>query len=393
MANPTPPTVLLLLLYFSCISTAQQSCSGDSFSQNRFFSLCNSLPQLSANLHWTYHPSNATVDVAYRAAQASNGWIAWALNPSGTGMDGAQTIFAFHDSNNVMTTVTYPITFSNTTVKNSSLSFKVYNMDAEFSSNSMTIYATIELPGNKTRVNHVWQASTSFSNGMPNGHATTGPNVQSTATLDLLSGESSSAGNSRLHRKNRHGVLNAVSWGVLMPIGAIIARYMRVFKSADPAWFYLHVACQCSAYIVGVAGWGTGLKLGSDSKGVTYHSHRNIGITLFTLATLQVFALLLRPQKDHKFRFYWNIYHHIIGYTVIVLSVVNIFKGFDILDPDNKWKHAYIGIIATLGGIAVLLEVVTWGIVLKRKREDKSHHGMNGGNTSNGYGARQHQGA
>lgn len=79
-----------------------------------------------------------------------------------------------------------------------------------------------------------------------------------------------------------------MSWGILMPIGAIIARYMRVFKSADPAWFYLHVACQCSAYIVGVAGWGTGLKLGSDSKGITYHSHRDIGIALFCLATLQV---------------------------------------------------------------------------------------------------------
>lgn len=32
-----------------------------------------------------------------------------------------------------------------------------------------------------------------------------------------------------------HGVLNVVSWGILMPIGVIIARYLRVFKSADPA--------------------------------------------------------------------------------------------------------------------------------------------------------------
>ena len=85
-----------------------------------------------------------------------------------------------------------------------------------------------------------------------------------------------------------HGVLNAVSWGTLMPIGAIIARYLKVFKSADPAWFYLHVACQSSAYIVGVAGWATGLKLGSDSSGIEHTTHRNIGITLFCLGTLQV---------------------------------------------------------------------------------------------------------
>jgi hypothetical protein len=73
-----------------------------------------------------------------------------------------------------------------------------------------------------------------------------------------------------------------------MPLGAVIARYLKVFKSADPAWFYLHVTCQTAAYIVGVAGWGTGLKLGSDSVGVTYSTHRALGITLFCLGTLQV---------------------------------------------------------------------------------------------------------
>lgn len=85
-----------------------------------------------------------------------------------------------------------------------------------------------------------------------------------------------------------HGILNAVSWGILFPIGAIIARYMRIFESADPAWFYLHVSCQFSAYVIGVAGWGTGLKLGSESKGITFTGHRNIGIALFSLATIQV---------------------------------------------------------------------------------------------------------
>lgn len=86
-----------------------------------------------------------------------------------------------------------------------------------------------------------------------------------------------------------------------MPLGVIIARYLRVFKSADPAWFYLHVSCQCAAYILGVAGWGTGLKLGSDSVGVKHMKHRSIGIALFCLATLQVRAFSIRhspaPEK------------------------------------------------------------------------------------------------
>ncbi|GKB07867.1 cytochrome b561 and DOMON domain-containing protein-like protein [Tanacetum coccineum] len=173
---------------------------------------------------------------------------------------------------------------------------------------------------------------------------------------------------------NTHGVLNAVSWGVLMPMGAMTARYLKVFKVANPAWFYIHAACQTSAYIVGVAGWATGLKLGGDSVGITHESHRNIGITLFTLGTLQVFALLLRPKPDNKYRFYWNIYHHGLGYSVIILSIINVYEGLDILDPEKKWKHTYTGILIALGVITVLLEALTWFIVLKRKKEDKRTH-------------------
>lgn len=90
-----------------------------------------------------------------------------------------------------------------------------------------------------------------------------------------------------------HGILNAVSWGVLFPLGVIMARYVRVFPSADPAWFYLHIGCQLSAYVIGVAGWGTGMKLGNESKGVVYSIHRNIGIALFCFATLQVKTSLI----------------------------------------------------------------------------------------------------
>lgn len=70
----------------------------------------------------------------------------------------------------------------------------------------------------------------------------------------------------------------------MMPVGAIIARYLRVAKSANPAWFYIHVFCQASAYIIGVAGWATGLKLGGDSPGIQYSTHRSIGIALFSMS-------------------------------------------------------------------------------------------------------------
>ncbi|GKV15068.1 hypothetical protein SLEP1_g25870 [Rubroshorea leprosula] len=142
------------------------------------------------------------------------------------------------------------------------------------------------------------------------------------------------------------GVLNTLSWGILMPLGATMAS--------------------------------------SESAGIQYTSHRNIGTTLFGLAMLQVFALLLRPKLDHKFGVYWNIYHHLVGYTVIILSIISIFNGFDILNPEKKWKNAYIGINVASAFISVLLEAYTWVVVLKRKRSEAARKHLQGVNGASG---------
>lgn len=378
---------ILASLFMS--STYAQICKSYSFSNSNTYSSCNDLPYLNAFLHWNYNPSAGTVDIAYRhTGVTTSNWVAWAINPTGRSMVGSQALVAYQNSSGVVHAYTSSIDGYNTQMAQSDLSFTVSNLSAEQTSNEITIFATLELPEQKTTVNQVWQDGPMNGN-TPGQHSTSGNNVLSMSTVDFLSGATSGTGggNSRQRRRNVHGVLNAVSWGTLMPLGAMIARYLKVFKSADPAWFYLHIACQSSAYVVGIAGWATGLKLGSDSPGTQYDGHRNIGITLFCLGTLQVFALLLRPKKDHKYRLYWNIYHHSIGYTVIILSIVNIFKGFDILDPEKKWKKIYIGILIFLGFNAAMLEAYTWYFVIKRKRSEsqpqKYPHGANG---TNGYG-------
>ncbi|WOL18621.1 hypothetical protein Cni_G27418 [Canna indica] len=387
---------VFLCLFFSLLhhSAAQNgangACGGLINSNGKVFTTCNRLPYLSSELRWTYHSTNNTVDIAYQAPASSSGWVAWAINPTGTEMNGANAFLAFHDNSGVVTVYTTKLTAGGVNVndfKDEELSFAVHDKNAVYSGGNYIIYATLDLPNHSTKQNTLWQQGPSMSNGAPSSHdiSTGSVNLLSMQSLDFSSGDTAStAGNSKLHRKNIHGVLNAISWGILMPVGIIIARYVKVFESADPAWFYLHIACQCSAYVLGLAGWILGLKLGSDSVGITYHKHRNLGITIFCLATVQLFALFVRPNKDHKYRFYWKIYHHAIGYSIIVLSIINIFEGFDILNPADKWKHAYIAVIATLGAVALLLEAVTWPITIKKKKRsaEKSHHGVNG---SSGY--------
>lgn len=366
-STPPPPST----------TPTTNNCPAFTFSNGMAYSECSSLPVLNAFLHWNYRQGNNSVDIAYRHTGVSRtNWVAWALNPTGSGMIGAQSLVAFVGSNGSIRAYTSPVTSFGTSLQPGQLSFGVPSISAEFvGDNQIIIYATIELPAGGQSFSQVWQHG-EVSGDTPQQHPLATENRGSVGTINFATGATTAggaAGGSTQRKRNVHGVLNVVSWGILMPLGAMAARYLKVFKSANPAWFYLHVTCQASAYIVGVAGWGTGMKLGSDSVGVKQTTHRNIGIALFALGTLQVFALLLRPKPEHKYRVYWNVYHHAVGYAVISMSIANIFEGFDILDPEKKWKNAYIGVIISLGVAAALLEAFTWFVVIKRKRESNKH--------------------
>lgn len=377
MTNPFKTVLFSFLLISLFSSTSSQTCNNYTFSGNIFFTQCTALPYLNAFLHWTYHRSTGTVDIAYRhTGISSSGWVAWALNLKSQGMIGAQCLVALHNSNGLPYAYTSSVDSYDTSLRETPVSFPVQRLSAEYVSSEMIIFATLVLPNNHTSFHQVWNDGP-VSGGTPQSHLTTGDNLKSLGSVDFASGNSDSSVGSGVSqqqkKKNAHGVLNTLSFGTLMPIGAMTARYMKVFKSADPAWFYLHVACQCSAYIIGVAGWATGLTLGNNT-GIHTRSHGNIGMTLFILGTLQVCALLLRPKKDHTYRIYWNIYHWSVGYLVIILSIVNIFEGFDILDPAQKWKRAYIGILIFLGLSAAFLEMYTWYVVLERKERESQKY-------------------
>ncbi|KAI3740897.1 hypothetical protein L2E82_31372 [Cichorium intybus] len=383
--------VFLLFTITTLISSSfAQTCSTYAFASNKIFSACNDLPVLNSFLHYTYNPSSRTLKIAYRHTNVgSSRWVAWAINPTSQGMVGSQALVAFQQSDGKMRAYTAPVTGYSTQLQEGDLSFPVSDLSATYSNNEMIIFATLGLQNASTNLNQLWQDG-QLSGSAPMAHSTSGDNVKSMATLNVLSGQSGSApaagSSSKNKKRNIHGVLNAISWGIMMPLGAILARYVRVFQSADPAWFYLHVTCQTAGYTIGVAGWATGIRLGSQSSGIQFTSHRVIGIILFCLATLQVIALLVRPKKDHKYRIYWNVYHHSLGYGIIVLGIINIFKGFDILNPEKKWKRWYTGIIIGVAIVSLVLEAYTWFVVLKRKKAATAQKMSSGSNGHNGYG-------
>ena len=50
--------------------------------------------------------------------------------------------------------------------------------------------------------------------------------------------------------KKQHAILVMLGWGVLMPIGMMMARY---FKQFDPFWFYSHISIQGIGFLLGMA--------------------------------------------------------------------------------------------------------------------------------------------
>ncbi|XP_031274968.1 cytochrome b561 and DOMON domain-containing protein At4g12980-like isoform X2 [Pistacia vera] len=176
----------------------------------------------------------------------------------------------------------------------------------------------------------------------------------------------SGKGQNILHRKprlmrNAHGVLNIIGWGTLLPMGVIISRYFRKFPLKSDDWYPLHVLCQTSGYIVGTIGWGIGLWLGNSSKHYTLKTHRILGILVFTFATVQMLtAVLLQARREDECRRCWEIYHHVMGYAVIGLSIANIFQGIMHQTHAERWKLVYVGILAVLACVVFALEIIRW---------------------------------
>ncbi|KAJ6422024.1 hypothetical protein OIU84_027040 [Salix udensis] len=266
-----------------------------------------------------------------------------------------------------------PITSYGTRLEQGNLSFPVSDLSATNQNNEMIIYASLELHGNISTVSHLWQAGP-MSENTPMMHSAgpSSPNVKSMGSLDFLSGRVKARRSSSTTLKNVHGILNTVSWGILMPIGAVIARYLKRFESADPLWFYLHVSCQLLAYILGgLSGFGTGIVLGRRSPGMEHSCHKIIGIVLFCLATTQVFGGLVRPDKDSKYRPFFNWFHFLAGCSTLILSIFNIYKGFDLLHAANsleaclQWYNTCSAIVLL---VTLLLEICTrWCLPITKR--------------------------
>ncbi|KAG8087077.1 hypothetical protein GUJ93_ZPchr0010g7593 [Zizania palustris] len=151
-------------------SSSSSSCASYTFSGNQLYGSCASLPRLGATLHYNYTAQTSSVAVAFRAPLASgggggSGWVAWGLNPSGSGMVGTQAVVAFRHSNGSL--VAYPTVLDSyapsmapAAAKDLVLPVSGVSVEEHAAGGSGTkavvLYATVALPAGKGSVGGIY---------------------------------------------------------------------------------------------------------------------------------------------------------------------------------------------------------------------------------------------
>lgn len=152
-----------------------------------------------------------------------------------------------------------------------------------------------------------------------------------------------------------HGILMGVAFGIMCPLGVVVARYMRYFKGTH-YWFILHWVGQVLCIILSYAGIVMTIK--GLSSGVVSHPHAVIGILLMVLVSVQVLVALpgIRPAPDAgRIRTVWSGFHRWCGRVAGLLAVINVLLGLLlIVAPVGVWIFWLVVLAAAVAAIASL---------------------------------------
>lgn len=169
-----------------------------------------------------------------------------------------------------------------------------------------------------------------------------------------------------------HARVMVLAWGILVPLGILIARYFKIMPSQRwPAqldnhiWWNTHRICQYSATLLMIIGaW---IILSAQHVVAAPGPHKFLGWTVLCFAALQVLGGILRGSKggptdvaktgtmhgDHfdmtPRRLAFEYLHKGIGYTALVLSVATILSGlWQANAPNWMWVSLTVWWVALL---------------------------------------------
>ncbi|XP_059450763.1 cytochrome b561 domain-containing protein At4g18260-like isoform X2 [Corylus avellana] len=123
-----------------------------------------------------------------------------------------------------------------------------------------------------------------------------------------------------------HGFLLWASLGFLMPVGILVIRMSNREECGRrlKILFYLHAILQTLMVLLATAGAVMSIKNFNNSFN---NYHQRIGVLLYAIIWLQALIGFVRPQRGSKARSIWFFVHWLLGTTVSILGVLNIYTG------------------------------------------------------------------
>ncbi|CAA3012703.1 cytochrome b561 domain-containing At2g30890-like [Olea europaea subsp. europaea] len=122
-----------------------------------------------------------------------------------------------------------------------------------------------------------------------------------------------------------HGFLLWASVGLLTPVGILLMRMSnRKDSRRKRIMFYIHAIIQSLSVFLATAGAVLSIRYFDNSFN---NYHQRIGLALYGVICFQALIGILRPNRGRKGRSIWFIFHWLLGITVSMLGVVNVYTG------------------------------------------------------------------
>ncbi|CAD5113573.1 DgyrCDS2736 [Dimorphilus gyrociliatus] len=162
-----------------------------------------------------------------------------------------------------------------------------------------------------------------------------------------------------------HGILMVMAWMILVPIGAITARYYRTFfrseKTPGETWFFIHWFCMGSAAILTII--GAVLIFVHAGGFITYDTmpmklHPILGVVTIALAVLNPIMGIIKPDESSSLRPIFNWLHRLGGMSAGILGFVNVMIGTRM--PAANVRRTMLWWILSL-----LILLILFGIILE----------------------------
>jgi hypothetical protein len=169
-----------------------------------------------------------------------------------------------------------------------------------------------------------------------------------------------------------HAVFMLLSWGLLLPVGAMVARCCKKEVKGlanGPFWFVVHRRLQIIGWCLQLVGFICIAIYKGDQQFIgAGQTHMWVGLAVVILGTLNPIVAAIRPHptddngEKTTARKIWEIVHkYCIGWTAVALGVVNCIVAVVMLHSTAYTFDSWLGTVAALflgvlpGGCIIIL--------------------------------------